>query len=111
MGLERVLDELRVGARPREADEHPDVPALDESEPAGAARDLGELPGKEVAALLAVELRRLREEQRLAGQVDAVAEDVGRDADVGPAVEEPVDLLAARRERHRAVEHRDPVGM
>ena len=40
-----------------------------------------------------------------------MAEDVGRDAHVRPAVEEAVDLLAPRRERHRAVEHRDPAGM
>ena len=85
--------------------------AFDEPEPAGPAGDLRELPREEVAALLAVELRRLGEEQRLAGQVDAVSEHVGRHADVRAAVEEPVDLLAARGERHRAVEHRDPVGM
>ena len=85
--------------------------ALDEPEPAGPAGDLRELPRQEVAPLLAVELRRLGEEQRLAGKVDAVAEHVGRDADVGAAVEEAVDLLAPRRERHRAVEHRDPAGM
>ena len=82
--------------------------ALDEAEAAGPSGDLRELPGLEVAALLAVELRRLGEEQRLARQVDAVAEHVGRDADVGRAAEEAVDLLAARRERHRPVEHRDP---
>ena len=57
---------------------------------------------------LAVELRRLGEEQRLAREVDAVPEDVGRDADVGRAGQEAVDLLAPRRERHRAVEHGDP---
>src|SRR5688500_11291972 len=34
---ERVLDELRVGAPPREADEDADVPTLDEPEPPGAA--------------------------------------------------------------------------
>ena len=40
-----------------------------------------------------------------------MAEHVGRDAHVGAAVEEAVDLLAPRRERHRAVEHRDAAGM
>ena len=85
--------------------------ALDEPEPTCAPCDLSELPREEVAALLAVELRRLGEEQRLAGQVDAVAEHVGSDADVRAAVEEAVDLLAPRRERHRAVEHRDPTRM
>ena len=57
--------------------------ALVEAEAAGAARDLGDLPRLEVAPLLAVELRRLGEEQRLARQVDAVPEDVGRRADLG----------------------------
>ncbi len=108
---ESVLDELRIGVPPRETDEHADVPALHEPEPPGPSCDLGELPREEVAALLAVELRRLGEEERLAGKVDAVAEDVGRDAHVRPAVEEAVDLLAPRRERHRAVQHRDPAGM
>ena len=60
---------------------------------------------------LAVELRRLGEEQRLAREVDTVAEDVGRDADLGAAGEEAVDLLAPRGERHRAVEHRHPAGL
>ena len=95
MGLERRLDDLRIGTRPRDADEDADVAALDETEPAGAAGDLGQLPGKEVAAHLAVELRRLREEQRLARQVDAVPEHVRGDADVGGAGEKPVDLFAA----------------
>ena len=44
----------------------------------GAPRDLRDLPRLEVAPLLAVELRRLGEEQRLAREVDAVAEHVGR---------------------------------
>ena len=78
--------------------------ALDEAEAAGSTRDLGDLPGVELASLLAVELRRLGEEKRLAGKVDAVAEDVGGGADVGGAVQEAVDLDAPRRERHRAVE-------
>ena len=104
--LERRLDEIRVGARPRDADEHADVAALDEPEPSGATRDLRDLPRQQVAPLLPVELRRLGEEQRLARQVDAVTEHVGGDAHVGAALEEPVDLLAPRRERHRPVEHR-----
>ena len=81
--LERRLDELGIGRAPRQAGEHADVPALDEAEAAGAAGDLRELPRQEVAPLLAVELRRLREEQRLAREVHAVAEHVGRDADLG----------------------------
>ena len=81
--------------------------ALVEAEPAGAAGDLGDLPRLEVAPLLAVELRRLREEQRLAGEVDPVPEDVGRGADLRATGNEAVDLLAARRERHRTVEAGD----
>ena len=45
------------------------MPALDEAEAAGAAGDLRDLPGVQVAPLLAVELLRLREEQRLAGRL------------------------------------------
>ena len=85
--------------------------ALDEPEATRPTRDLRELPRQQVAPRLAVELRRLREEQRLARKVDAVAENVGRDADLRPAGEEAVDLLAPRRERHGAVEHRDAVGL
>ena len=107
--LERGLDELGVGARPGHADEDTDMTALDEPETARAAGDLRELPREQVAAHLAVELRRLGEQQRLAGQVDAVTEHVRGDADVGAAGEEPVDLLAARRERHRPVQHGDAV--
>ena len=40
-----------------------------------------------------------------------MAEDVGGDAHVRRAREEAVDLLAARRQRHRAVQHRDAPGM
>src|SRR5690242_21960933 len=65
------------------------------------------LPRLEVAPLLAVELRRLGEEERLAREVDAVAEDVGRRAHLRAAVDEAVDLLPPRRERHRAVEAGD----
>ena len=54
--------------------------ALVEAEAPGAAGDLRDLPRLEVAPLLPVELRRLGEEQRLARQVDAVAEHVGRGA-------------------------------
>src|ERR671910_2176958 len=85
--------------------------ALDEPEPAGTARDLGQLPGQERPALLSVELRRLGEEKRLAGEVHAVAEHVRRDAHVRGAREKAVDLLPARRERHRAVQDRDAAGM
>ena len=81
--------------------------ALVEAVAAGAPRDLRDLPRLEVAPLLAVELRRLGEEKRLAREVDAVAEDVGRGAHLGLAGDEAVDLLAPRRERHRAVETRD----
>src|SRR6185312_5244629 len=72
--LERRFDELGVGARPRDPDEHPDVAALDKAEPPRAARDLRQLPRLQRPALLAVELRRLGEEKRLARQVDAVPE-------------------------------------
>ena len=51
---------------------------------------------------------RLGEEERLARQIDPVPEDVGRAADVGLSADEAVDLEAARRERHRAVEDGDP---
>ena len=91
--LERVADELRLGDAPAQPGEDADVPALDEAEAPRPARDLGDLPREEVPPLLAVELRRLREEERLAGQVHAVAEDVRGDADVGGSREEPVDLL------------------
>jgi hypothetical protein len=60
---------------------------------------------------VAVELLRLREEQRLARQVDTVAEDVRRGAHVGGAGEKTVDLLPPRREGHRAVEDRDTSGV
>ena len=110
VGLERGLDDVRVGVRPGHADEHADVAALDEPEAAGAAGDLRELPRQQVPPLDPVELRRLGEEEGLARQVDAVAEHVGRDTDLGGAREEAVDLLPARRERHRAVEHGDAVG-
>src|SRR6188472_2932487 len=108
--LQRRLDERWIGARPRDADEHSDVPALDETEPPRATCDLRQLPRLERPTLLAVELRRLGEEERLARQVDTVPEDVRRDADVRVAREEPVDLLAPRRQRHRAVEHGHAVG-
>ena len=84
------------------AREHADVTALDEAEAPGPTGDLREFPRQQVASRLAVELRRLREQQRLAGEVDAVPEHVRRDADVCLPVDEAVDLLAPRRERHRA---------
>ncbi len=40
-----------------------------------------------------------------------MAEHVRRDAHVGGAREEALDLLPPRRERHRAVEHGDPARM
>ena len=49
--LERLLDDLRVGVRPRHAGEHADVAALDEPEAPGAAGDLRELPRQQVAPL------------------------------------------------------------
>jgi ketosteroid isomerase-like protein len=87
------------------------VAALHEAEAAGPAGDLRDLPRVQVAALLAVELGRLGEEQRLARQVDAVSEDIGCRAEVGRAAAEALDLDAARRERHRAVENRDAAGV
>ena len=96
--LERRLHELRVRRSPSEPGEHADVSALDEAESAGSPGDLRELPRQEVAPLLPVELRRLREEERLAGEVDAVPENVGRDADVGGTGDEALDLLAPRRQ-------------
>ena len=56
------------------------MPSLDEPETAGASGDLRELPREQVTPLLAVELRRLGEEERLAREVHAVPEDVGRHA-------------------------------
>ena len=109
VGLQRLLDDRRVGARPGHAREHADVPALDEPEAPRAAGDLRELPRQQVTPRLAVELRRLGEEQRLAGKVDAVAEHVGGHGHVGRAAEEAVDLLPPRAERHGAVENRDAV--
>ena len=111
MWLERRLDDLGVGDSPSEPGEHADVPALDQPETAGSSRDLRELPGQQVASLLAVELVRLGEEKRLARKVDAVPENVRRDTDIGGSGEEAVDLLASRRERHRAVENGDAARM
>ena len=81
--------------------------ALHEPEAAGPARDLRDLPGVQVAPLLAVELLRLGEEQGLAREVDAVAENVRRAADRRLAVHEPLDLQPAGRKGHRAVQHGD----
>ena len=81
--------------------------ALHEPEAAGTAGDLGDLPGVEISPFLTVELLRLGEEQRLAGEVDAVPEHVRRATDVGITVHEPLDLEPAGRQRHRAVEHGD----
>ena len=61
----------------------------------------------QIAALLAVELLRLGEQERLAGEVDAVPEHVGGAADVGLPVHEALDFEASRAERHRAVEDSD----
>src|SRR6266404_8373999 len=97
--------------RPRDAGEHTDVTALVKAEAPGAACDLRDLPRLEIATLLAVELLRLREEERLARQIHAVTEHVGRRAHLCRTGDEAVDLLAPRRERHRAVEHRDAAGV
>ena len=111
MRLERGLDEIRIRARPGEPRQHADVTALDEPEAARAPGDLRKLPRQQVTTLLTVELRRLREQQRLAREVDAVTEHVRRERDVRGAAEKPVDLLTPRRERHRAVEHCDAARM
>jgi len=108
---QRIAHELRIGMGPRHAGEDADVAALVESEASGAARDLRDLPRLEIAALFAVELLRLGEEQRLARQVHAVPEHVGRGAHLCGAGDEAVDLLATRRERHCAVQHGDAAGM
>src|SRR6478609_2383826 len=108
---ESASNELRVGIRPREAGEDAHVAALVEAEAAGSAGDLRDLPGLEVAPFAAVEFRGLGEEQRLARQVDAVTEHVGRGTHLRPAVDEAVDLLSPRRERHRAVEAGDTTRM
>src|SRR5262245_26138083 len=109
--FEGRLDELGFGRPPTDPGQDADMAALYEPETPRAACDLGEFPGQEVAALLPVELRRLREEERLAGEVDPMAEDIGRDADVRGAREKALDLLTSRRERHRAVEDGDPAGV
>ena len=105
--LEPGLDELGIRLAPAEAGEHADMPALDEAEASGATRDLRELPRQERPSRLAVELRRLGEQKRLAREVHAVPEDIGRDAYLRGPGEEAVDLLAPGGQRHRAVEHRD----
>src|SRR3954447_3694856 len=61
MGLQRLLDDLGIGVCPGDPGQHTDVTALDEPEPPGAARDLGELPRQQVAPGFTVELGRLRE--------------------------------------------------
>ena len=94
---------MRVRTRPA-------TPPRRSPEPTRAPCDLRELPRLERPTVLAVELRRLREEERLAGKVDPVPEHVGRDADVSTAREEAIDLLPPGRQRHRPVEHGDPVG-
>ena len=53
MRLERRLDELWIGDPPAEPGEDADMPALDEAEASGPPCDLGELPGQEIAPLLA----------------------------------------------------------
>src|SRR5437764_4448667 len=82
-----------------------------EAEASRPTGDLRDLPRLEIAPLLPVELRRLGEEQRLAGEVDAVAEDVGRSADLRTSIDEAIDLLPPRGERHGAVETGDTTGM
>src|SRR5258708_34176504 len=93
--------------RPRDAGEHTDVTALVKAEAPGAACDLRDLPRLEIATLLAVELFRFREEQRLARQIHAVTEHVGRRTHLSRTGDEALDPLPPRRERHRAVDHRD----
>src|SRR5260221_2612520 len=97
--------------RPRDAGEHTDVTALVKAEAPGAACDLRDLPRLEIATLLAVELFRFREEERLARQIHAVTEHVGRRAHLCRTGDEAVDLLAPRRERHGAVENRNAARM
>src|SRR5262249_18062390 len=104
----RSADELRVGIGPRQAGEDSDVAALVKTEAAGASCDLRDLPRLEVAAFFAVELRRLGEEKRLAREVDAVAEDVGRRAHLRATRDEAGEPRPPRREGHRAVEAGDP---
>src|SRR6187402_1755188 len=111
MWLERGLDDLGVGDSPSEPGENAYVPSLDKPEPTGTPRDLCQLPGQQVASLLAVELVRLGEEQRLTRKVDAVPENVGRHTDLGGARQKAVDLLTSRGERHRPVENGDAAGM
>ena len=107
MRLERRLDELRIGDAPAESGEDADVATLDESEAASAPGDLRELPREKTASFLAVEFRRLGEEERLAREIHPVSEHVRGYANVSRAGEEALDLLPARGERHRTVEHRD----
>ncbi len=104
---ERGVDQVGIGVRPDDPGEDADVAAFHEPEAARATGDLRDLPGVQVASLLAVELLRLGEEKGLAREVDAVAEDVGRAAHRGLAAHEPLDLEPAGRQRHSAVEHRD----
>ena len=108
MGNEGGADEILVGVRPDDPAQDADVAALDEAEAAGPARDLGDLPRVQIAPLLTVELLRLGEEQRLAGEIDPVPEHVGGAADGRLAAHEALDLEPARRKRHRAVEDGDP---
>ena len=82
------------------------MPSLDEPETAGAAGDLRELPREQVTPLLAVELRRLGEEERLA-RGSRRARGRRCHAHVRGAGDESLDLLAPGRERHRPVENRD----
>jgi hypothetical protein len=108
--LQGRLDEAG-SASPRRSRQRADVAALDEAEPTGAAGDLRELPRQQVAPGFTVELRRLREEQRLAREVDAVPQHVGRHRHVRASAQEAVDLLTPRAQGHRAVEHGDAAGV
>jgi len=90
---QRIAHELRIRMRPRNTGENSDVTALVEAEAAGAACDLRDLPRQEIAALVPVELVGLRKEQRLARQIHAVTQHVGRSTHLGSSGDEPVDLL------------------
>ena len=111
MRLERRLDDCRVGVRPRNADEHADVARARRARsgrrgrrsaraPTAAGRAADSPSNFVVSAKSSVSHGRL---------TPCPSTSVATQTSAAP-VEEAVDLLAARRERHRAVEHRDAVG-
>src|SRR5512142_2308426 len=93
VGNERRAHELGIRIRPRHARADAHVTPLVEAVAAGAAGDLGDLPRLEITPLLAVELRGLGEEERLAWEVDAVPQNIGRRANLRAPGDEAVDLL------------------